>query len=211
MQWSVEVRALVDAPSTYRDLALRRMEHRWAGRRPALLLFSLGALVSVLVSGRFSVRVIVDGALSFAFVPATEIAAFAVVFGLITRRARLDTNLAAAPPGGITFGRALDLFFVGNAPWLLWFVIVAAAGSVVPPREIGPWIIPALYGSIATAVWAAYLDFHFFRQVMRRTAADALRDVALHHAFGWTAALAYFFGIAIWSETLPEIIRWIRK
>jgi hypothetical protein len=39
------------------------------GRRPLLLAFLLGCSVSMLASGRFTLRLIVDGTLSFAFVP----------------------------------------------------------------------------------------------------------------------------------------------
>ena len=38
-------------------------------RRPLLLLFVLGCGVSMEVSGRFSLRLIADGMISFAFVP----------------------------------------------------------------------------------------------------------------------------------------------
>src|SRR5437867_1910507 len=104
-RWSAEARVLIAPARAYREL-LQSLDLGRASalllRRPLLLLLFLGATISALASGRFSVRLIVDGALSFAFVPAIEMAALAIVAG---RRAR-----ARALP----FANASDLFFAGN-------------------------------------------------------------------------------------------------
>ena len=57
-------------------------------RKPLLLLFVLGCGVSAMASGRFSMRLIVDGAVSFAFLPALELLALAIVNATGRRRAR---------------------------------------------------------------------------------------------------------------------------
>jgi hypothetical protein len=36
-----------------------------------------------------------------------------------------------------------------------------------------------------------------------------MTDLLLNRAIGWPLGLAYFFGIAIWSEQLPEFLHWI--
>ena len=46
-------------------------------RQLAFLLFVIACMVSVLVTGRFTVREILDGAISFAFVPIVEVVGFA--------------------------------------------------------------------------------------------------------------------------------------
>ena len=51
-------------------------------RRPLLLAFVLGCGVSLLASGRFTPRLVVDGTLSFAFVPVCELIAYAIVYRL---------------------------------------------------------------------------------------------------------------------------------
>ena len=51
-------------------------------RRPLLLLLVLGCGVSMEVSGRFSLRLIVDGMVSFAFVPIAEVGSLALVWRL---------------------------------------------------------------------------------------------------------------------------------
>ena len=52
------------------------------GRRPLLLAFRLGCGVSIVASGRFTLRLIVDGTVSFAFVPLCELIAFVIVHRL---------------------------------------------------------------------------------------------------------------------------------
>jgi len=164
-------------------------------RRPLWLAFVFGCTVSAAASGRFSVRLIADGALSFAFVPAFEVAALAIVCRT-GERARLP------------FAEAVDRFFAGNTPWLIWMTILAAALALVPPRSIGPLVKPALFGSVVPLVWSGYLDFRFFRDVMQRNGAGARRDLAFHRLIGWGAILTYFFGIAVWHEYALRIPGW---
>jgi hypothetical protein len=155
-------------------------------RKPVLLAFVLGCTVSIVASGRLSVRLITDGAVSFAFLPLVEMAALAAVY----RTGRRP----------ISFARAVDLFFAGNTPWLLWLVGVATLSCLVPPKQVAPWpvwIAAAL--AVPVAVWSAYLDFHFFRAALGRPAGGAVRAVVLQRAMAWPAATLYFLGIAIWS------------
>ena len=88
-------------------------------RRPALLLLFLGCGVSFLASGAPSARLIADGALSFAFVPFCELAGLAASLRVGHRRVPLAS--------------AIDPFFAGNAPWLLWIVIVSLASTIGRP------------------------------------------------------------------------------
>jgi hypothetical protein len=69
--------------------------------------------------------------------------------------------------------------------------------------------LPVLAASLIPAAGSAYIDYHFFREVMNRPAGGAVRDIILHRVIGWVAAAVYFFGIAIWSETLPELAAWM--
>lgn len=164
-------------------------------RRPLLLAFVLGCALSLVASGRVSVRLILDGAISFAFVPVIEAAAFAIVHRFGARRMRL--------------ARAMDLFFATNGPWLLLAVVLAALVALQPPRAIPPWTVPPKIRVVAavlalTIAWSAYRDFIFFRDTLRRSAAAAVRDLVLLRAIAWPCGIAYFFGYAIW----PLIVSW---
>jgi hypothetical protein len=167
-----------------------------ATRQLLLLLLVLGSTVSLLASGRLSVRLIVDGAVSFAFIPALELLALYVV----VRRWRER----------VSFRAVLGAFLAGNQPWLYWLVAIGAVFSVVPPRAIGFVLIDSVAASaIVPFAWALRLDVRFFTDEYHRSAADAVRDALLHRVIGWGLGLTYFFGIAIWSLTQPTFARWL--
>ena len=112
-------------------------------RRPLLLAFVLGCGVSILASGRFTLRLIVDGTLSFAFVPLCELIAYAIVYRLQrgTRQASGPASASAkatADKEAGHYARAVDRYFAGNTPWLWWMVALMAA-AVVQPRCRGRW------------------------------------------------------------------------
>ena len=93
--------------------------------RLSFLLLVLGCTVSLGASGRLTLRLITDGAVSFAFLPFFVVAGFAVVYF-----SRADRPL--------TFAGALDLFLTGLLPWLLWLLGLGIICSIVPPRRLGP-------------------------------------------------------------------------
>jgi hypothetical protein len=151
------------------------------GRRPLLLAFLLGCGVSMLASGRFTLRLIVDGTVSFAFVPLCELVAYAIVHRL--------------QRGTGPFARAADRYFAGNTPWLWWLVALMAAAAIQPVRstDLLPLILITSVIPIALSVRS---DWRFFRSD-GRTRARAGADVVLQRAIAWSLATAYFFGVAI--------------
>jgi hypothetical protein len=167
-------------------------------KKALLFLLVMGCLVSASASGRVSARLILDGAISFAFIPIIQIAAFALVYRLSARR-----SSDKLPP----FALAADRFFAGDTAWLLWLVIVAALLGIPPPRVTGAWFLTIAGTAIVPAIVVGRIDFRFFRQVMGATSRDATKRLLLHRAVGWILAIAYFFGIALWSEQLPELAK----
>ena len=141
-----------------------------------------------------SARLISDGALSFAFVPVFEMAALAAVYRLAPRR--------------ISFARAVDLFFSGNAPWLLWMIAFATLRCLQTPRQATAppvfllWILEL--SLVPIAVWSAWIDLHFFREVLPRPAVGPRRDLILQRAIAWTCSIGYFFGYAIWPYVVSS-------
>src|SRR5207247_5441128 len=94
-------------------------------RQPLLLAFLMGCTVSIAASGRVSLRLVLDEALSFAFVPIVEVAAFTLVYRLRDRT--------------MPFARAADRFFAGNAPWLLVLAALAALTAIDTPQQTMAW------------------------------------------------------------------------
>jgi hypothetical protein len=155
-------------------------------RRPLLLMLLLGYGVSLIASGRFTLRLVVDGALSFAFVPLCEFAGLAVVYRL--RRPTLS------------FAEAVDRFFAGNTPWLWWFLGVLIAAAVLPVRQHGHLLPALLVAAVLPIVLSVFIDVRFFRDVMGSTRGQARLDVTLQRVISWSAATAYFLGLAITSR-----------
>lgn len=108
MQWSPEARVLRAPSRTFRELAAAPPAPQTWLARPLLLALLLGTTVSLQASGRTSARLVVDGMIAFAFVPIFMMAAMAIVY---RRR-----------PRHVTLGQALNVFFVANAPWLVWLI-----------------------------------------------------------------------------------------
>jgi hypothetical protein len=193
---SADVRILGQPAVVYRELSETHTRARPFARLLFFLLV-LGSTVSLGASGRLSLRLIVDGGVSFAFLPIFCVAGFATAY--FSRRDR-----------PLPFARALDLFLTGLLPWLLWLIVLATICSIVPSRHLGPWIAPLEVSLAVPVIWSTVLDFHFFREAMVRSPGAATRDVLLYRLVAWSGATIYFFGIAIWAEIVPEVIRWIR-
>ena len=194
---SAELRLLRAPGRTFRELAASSDRGAWTLlRRPLLLLFAMGLLLSLGSSGRLSVRTLADGMISFAFLPATQIAALAVVY---LRGDRL-----------VPFARVVDAFFVSHAPWLLWILVFSVW---ILPRTAEQMSTMSFKGSLVVvgslvvpACWAWYLDLQFFRVVLPRASGRAGIDLLTQRVIAWTASLGYFFGIAAWAQ----VVAWLR-
>src|SRR4029078_9800811 len=109
--------------------------------------------------------------------------------------------------GALPFNRASDQFFAGDIPWLLWLVLAAPFLGIPPPRVTAGWFLTIVATAIVPAILVARVDFQFFRRALGATSREAARHVIVHRAIAWTLAIAYFFGIALWSEQLPELAK----
>jgi hypothetical protein len=149
------------------------------------------------VSGRLTARLVLGATVAWSFVPAFEVAAFAIV----RRRTR---SLR-------TFARDLDLFSAGRRPWAIFLAALAAVASFLTPFQINAWSeAPATLAVLtpiaaAVALRSGYLDFRFYREALGRTPAAAMRDALLQRAICWTAALVYFFGYAGWPDVVDRL------
>ena len=188
MNQSQEFRVLFHPSATFRQLAAEQTGGLWVlVRRSLRLVFVCGCVVSLWASGRLGVRLIADGAVSFAFLPVFSLIALAVVYRRSPRR--------------VSFAQAADLFSIANAPWLLWLVAFATLRCLEPPTQAAaqPLILAAAIklSLVVVAGWSTYVDLLFFRQVLPRPGGSA-RDLILQRAIGWTCSVVYFFGIALW-------------
>ena len=199
---SPELRVLRAPAETFRALAEDRPEGLYYDgsatvwtlvRRPLLLMFAMGLVLTHSSSTRVSARTALDGMISFAFLPISEALAVGVVYLRGDRR--------------VPFTRVVDLFLVSNAPWLVWILLFCAWQALLTPWKMSDTTRKLLVASmLLPAGWAAYLDLQFFRVVLSRRTPDAAIDLVLARVIGWTCAIGYFFGIALWAQ----IVAWVR-
>jgi hypothetical protein len=189
MEWSPEVRVLVAPARTFRELAASTPATRIWLTRPLVLLLLLGATVSLQASGRTSARLVLDGMIAFAFVPVFMIVAMAIVYG---RR-----------PRPVNFGRALDVFFIGNAPWLAWLILVNVWRTFLTPAQGSTMLAMPYYLLLLSfamvAVWSTYVDLQFFRVFLVREDQHPGRDLLLVRTISWIGIVGYFVGHEFWE------------
>jgi hypothetical protein len=179
-------------PARYFRAAIEAEAPSGSWRRVWLLLLVCGSVTSAFASGRLTPRLIADGAVSFAFIPLIEIVALFGALRVTGARPRLPR------------ARVMHIFFAGNVPWLVWLIALGAILAAAPPRALG-WPVPLFTTALVPGAWSAWIDYHFFRQVTGRAAGRARLAVAVNRTFGWTAGVAYFFGIALWSWIAPLV------
>lgn len=166
-------------------------EARWGARlllrRPLLLALILGSTVSLMTSGRLTARLMVSGVVTWSFVPLLQMASLVIViFG--SRRLR-------------PLPEWVDLFFIGQGPWLCWLIAFGAFWSSAPPTSESVLRTRFWFGfAAAAAAWSAYLDYRFFRLVAQRSRGAAVRDLFLQRAIAWGLGIVYFGEGSLWTD-----------
>ena len=166
-------------------------------RRQLFFLFVVGCAVSLAAEGRVVPWLVIDASVSAAFMPAFQLLGFYVIWRLClhTRRAERRDVLA---------------FLDGNAPWLWWWCVAAAVAGCVPPRSIGPWLLPALVSVLIPLVWSVAADVRWLRGEQGRTSRQAAVDVSVLRLVTWGTGVVWFLGIAIWYGEVPKLAAWWR-
>jgi hypothetical protein len=155
-------------------------------RRPLLVAFVLGCAVSLLTSGRVTLRLAGPATLYWSFIPLAGIAGLLVVSG---------RRLHAA---------MVDEFFLSYAPWMLWITAFAALWAFVPPADAFartgyPWVWEAL--ALVAMVWSARADFHFYQRTFGHSRRQAVRGLLVQRLISWSAVLVIF----VWSAGLQVV------
>src|SRR5437763_17006530 len=99
MPLAPEIAVMVSPASAFRRIAKLPASGNWFAR-PLLVLLVFGCAVSLMTSGRLTLRLALPAMVYASFVPLLEMA-----------------SLGAVCRGRLPFRRAVDLFFVGHAPW----------------------------------------------------------------------------------------------
>jgi len=153
-------------------------------KRPLFLAFALGCTVSVITAQTLIFRLVVGGTINMSFVPAVQIAGLYVV----SRRR-----------SGLSFPHLIDLFFMGQGPWILGMLAYAAVWAFATPEHAIYWTLPSrIWPAILLAVvWSAYIDFCFFRCVFRDGKTRAAWNLATQRLVSWSLGILIFGAGAI--------------
>lgn len=109
--------------------------------------------------------------------------------------------LIGTAPARPRLSRAIDLFFLGHAPWSLWLLVSAGAIAAAPSMALLRWIPMA--GMIVPAALTPRIVAAFDRTVLGSSRGAARRRTVVHQAVMWTALIAYvFLSIQLWPRAV---------
>jgi len=176
--------------STYAGAAAATSDGGWwiLLRGPLSIALAIACLISILTRGYLAPGLVAGGVIAWSFVPLAEVAGLAVVW-----RGRRSE---------ITFATAVDLFFAGHAPLLLWLlasVIFWHSVDPQPPEIFRAWGLSL----VPITAWSGYVDFQFLRHVagMKRPG----WCLFVQRAVCWTLFVAVFGGVSLWPGLLEEL------
>lgn len=149
-------------------------------RRPALAALVIGGAVALTSTGGATARVWITTTLCWSFVPGVQLIVAAALIAFLR-------------PPELRLTSALDLFFAGQGPWLLWTLVVAAAALVA--FRLGAHSVPRLFYVLALAlvplVWTWVILLAFGREVLGLAAGRAFAWMLLYQAVIWGIAYLY--------------------
>ena len=189
---SHELRVMLRPASTYRQLVGVSDESGiWLMlRRPVFVAFVVGSFTSFTVSGHLTLSLLLDGMVFWSFVPLVQAILMAGIVALFARR-RIPTS------------KAIDLFFMGHGPWLLWLLIVSGTCLFFPlksfylwPVEWG-WVLPV--SLFAAWIWSSLTSFAFLREALEVSRLSATGLLVLYTVLLW----AIFIALLVLTETIP--------
>lgn len=190
--WSDELRIMLRPVSTYRQLS-KEANHSgiWLMlRRPLFVALVIGSFVSITVSGHLTIPLLFDGMVFWSFLPTLQailMSSIVVIFG----RRRIPTS------------KALDLFFMGHGPFLMWLLAMAATCLFFPVKQfyLWPiqwgWILPV--SLLAAWIWSSVTSFAFLRGALEVSKLRAMALLVLYTVLLWGIVIS----LLVVTETIP--------
>ena len=180
--WSDDAWAIVRPRRAFRYIEAHPPDSgTWiALRRPLFLALVLGCGFTLLAAGVLTLRIAASATLYWSFVPLTEVLSLLIVTHRLRRGSASQT---------------IDTFFIGHGPSTLLLLALVATLSILPGERW--WNVltrpaGALGAFVLVAIWAAYVDYCFFRQLLRADRGQAIRSVLLLRVLTWTAVFIVF-------------------
>lgn len=177
-----DVRVMVAPLRTYRRLLETPPLVGWRAvcNRPATVALMIAACVTLSNAGQLLPTLWFGSALTWAWVPALQIA-IAVPLILLARLVR--------PGPAVPLSSAIDLFFVGHAPWSLWLLGVGLLLAAGLPNGVFAGLGNVLLSGLLPIAWTCIISFAFWRTVAALPLVLALLWTLLYQGIIW--AIAY--------------------
>jgi hypothetical protein len=181
---------VMSAPSrAYRRLASgHRASLAGALKRPLLVAIILGTCVCIYAIHRVTLGLALSAVLTWSFAVVVQIFAAAAIVASSTRRT-------------VSVPAAVDLFFMGHAPWSLWLLAVAAWAAWLPHPTRMDYIV--LITAAVPIAWTAVIVLAFCREVLNDAPRPAVIRTVFHQFLVWTFTGVY---IAIVVQLWPRIL-----
>ena len=186
---SPELRAMLAPAATFRAAMQKSAAPAswWIPfARPALFAFIVGAVTSICSTGRVTWSLVLGGTICWSFATVLQAVVAYVVLSM-TRR----------PPSGLA--NQIDWFFIGQGPWALWLLTVAAWSVVVPVTPQSP----ILASAVIPAAWTALIIFKFFRAAFQYGHKEALSRTCFHQGLIWAVIAAY---VTLMNQLWPRLV-----
>lgn len=161
-------------------------------RRPLFVSLIQGVAISMVATHTVSAPVLVVVTLCWTIATAVQIVASLIAIGSMSH-----PHIGTA--------RAIDLWFMGHAPWSLWLLAWAAILTWGWVASGMPWI--AVLTMAVPAAITYRIVVAFGEQVLRADRRDAVRRAVLHQVLIWTI-LILFFSAAV--QLWPRIVGFFR-
>jgi hypothetical protein len=186
---SPELLVMSAPPSAYRRLASgHRATLAGALKRPLLVAVILGTCVCIYAVQRVTLGLMLSAVLTWSFAVIVQLLAAAA---LVVSSKRRRVSLPAA----------MDLFFMGHAPWSLWLLAVAAWAAWLPHPVKMDYIVLAT--AAVPFAWTAVIVFAFCQEVLNDAPRVAVIRTIFHQSLIWTFTGVY---IAVVVALWPRII-----
>lgn len=188
---SPEIQVMLSPAAAYGEYASGgRSSGLWIGvRRPLFVALVQGVAIAMAATETVAAPIVVSMIVCWSVAVIVQVLAAALF-------------IRVAPARTTSFSGALDLFFLGHAPWSLWILASAAAFAWLVPYFT--WIV--LLTMAVPAALTARILVAFAQTVLGMDRRAALRLTALHQAFIWIVLLGYLgAAVALWPRAIGMI------
>lgn len=159
-------------------------------RRPLFVALLLGVTIAMTATHTVAAPVVVSLTICWSVAVVIQLVTALIVVGPSPRRM-------------VPMSRALDLFFLGHAPWSLWLLVIGGMSTWMPDL-VG--ILLVVLTMLLPAVLTTRIVAAFSAVVLGASGRAAMTRALLHHAITWMAILVLFSAaVALWPRVIAVL------